>query len=79
MADLFKPGSLGHGSGLDDVNSEEDELDEREVEILREAGVISRPSARKGKEKGRRQAPKHIVFVENDGQGTSTVEICWTA
>jgi hypothetical protein len=43
------------------------ELDEDELRILRNAGVISEPSNRKGKR--RKHPPKHIVFVENDEEG----------
>jgi len=64
LADLMTPGSLHHGVGVEP----EGELDDEELQILKDAGIISRPS--KGKGKGRRK-PKHIVFVDNEDEGTS--------
>ncbi|KAG5644601.1 hypothetical protein DXG03_008079 [Asterophora parasitica] len=53
MADLLKPSAL---------EETEDDLDEEEVQILTDAGIISEGSSRRS---GRRN-PKHIVFVENE-------------
>jgi len=58
VADLVKPGSL------DDKVSYQ--LDEREIETLKDAGVFSGPS----RGSSRKQTPKHVVFVENDEQGS---------
>ncbi|KAH9950901.1 small-subunit processome [Amylocystis lapponica] len=59
LADLLKPGSLeGDGEG-------EKELDKADVEVLREAGVISAPSSSHSRRKsgGGRKA-KHFIFAE---------------
>jgi U3 small nucleolar RNA-associated protein 11 len=62
LADLIKPSSINtdntEGSGV------EDDLDEHELDILREAGIVS-PSLAKGKGK----KPKHILFVEDEEEG----------
>ncbi|GLB35943.1 putative U3 small nucleolar RNA-associated protein 11 [Lyophyllum shimeji] len=54
MADLLKPPSLGE---------DEDGLDEEEIQILTDAGIISGAS---GRSKPGRRRPKHIVFVDNE-------------
>ncbi|KAI0285297.1 small-subunit processome [Russula aff. rugulosa BPL654] len=61
LADLFVPGLT-----VDVHQAEDDEagLDEEELEILREAGVITGPS-KAGSTSSQLQA-KHIVFVENE-------------
>ncbi|KAJ7161350.1 u3 small nucleolar RNA-associated protein 11 [Mycena crocata] len=51
MADLMKPGALELGDDTED-------LDEEEIETLKNAGIIS---ARKGKSRA-----KHIVFVQDE-------------
>ena len=44
-------------------------LDEEELEILREAGVIEGPS-KVGRKRGSSQPQaKHIIFVENEEEG----------
>ncbi|RDB28757.1 putative U3 small nucleolar RNA-associated protein 11 [Hypsizygus marmoreus] len=53
LADLLKPGSLER-EGADDG------LDDEELEILTEAGIIS------GQTKSSRRKPKHIIFVDNE-------------
>lgn len=61
LADLIKPGSLDH---TPDDDQTEDELDDEELRILRDAGVISANEKGKGRRK-----PKHIVFVDSNDQG----------
>jgi hypothetical protein len=64
QADLFNPGSL------DDRSDAENDLNEDELQILRDSGIIAGPSTRKAR--NRRTAPKHIVFVDNEDQGMSS-------
>ena len=51
--------------------AEDDEasLDEEELEILREAGVITGPSKAESKRRSSQLQAKHIVFVENEEEG----------
>lgn len=57
MADLLVPTG-------EDGN---EDLDEDEVKILQDAGMIPKSSKSKGK---KRQVPaKHVVFVDNEAQG----------
>lgn len=62
MANLIKP------SLLDVEHAEEaageDDLDEEELEILREAGVVPR-----SRSKGKGKKPRHIVFVDDEAAG----------
>lgn len=58
LADLLKPGSLEHGGATD-------ELDEEELQILSDAGIISGSSQAKPS----RRRSQHIVFVDNEEQG----------
>ncbi|KII94110.1 hypothetical protein PLICRDRAFT_99416 [Plicaturopsis crispa FD-325 SS-3] len=59
LADLIRP----IASKDEDGGDEEEGLDEEELEILRDAGVISAP---KGKRKARNsRKPTHIVFVDS--------------
>ena len=44
-------------------------LDEEELEILREAGVIAGPSKVGRKGRSLQAQAKHIVFVENEKEG----------
>jgi U3 small nucleolar RNA-associated protein 11 len=44
-------------------------LDEEELEILREAGVIAEPSKVGRKRRSSQPQAKHIVFVENEEEG----------
>lgn len=63
LADLFAPSHTG------DVHQAEDDdasLDEEELEILREAGVITGPSKVGRKRRSSQPRAKHIVFVENE-------------
>jgi hypothetical protein len=64
LVDLMSSGSLDHG--LDEDN--EGLLDDEELQIIKDAGIIPRLS--KGRENGRRK-PKHIVFVDNEEEGSS--------
>ncbi|KAI0039097.1 u3 small nucleolar RNA-associated protein 11 [Auriscalpium vulgare] len=59
LADLLRPGSLG---GLDE--SDEDELDEEDLKILQDAGVIAGPSKSSARKKGGVPA-RRIVFAES--------------
>jgi U3 small nucleolar RNA-associated protein 11 len=45
-------------------------LDEEELEILRDAGIIAGPSKVGGKRRSSQPQAKHIVFVENEEEGT---------
>jgi hypothetical protein len=60
LADLLKP--------LADHEAQ-DELDEKDREILQKAAII--PTPLKRNRLGKRKAPKHIVFVNNDQEGSS--------
>ena len=56
----------------DDVHQAEDDdpgLDEEELEILREAGIIARPSKVGRKRRSSQPQTKQIVFVENEEEG----------
>lgn len=59
MADLVKADPFN--------DSAEDTLEEEELEILRETGLIARPTGKKGRKV---KSKKHIVFTE-EGDGTS--------
>ena len=61
LADLLRPGSL-------DVEIEESNLDEEELEILREAGLIAGPSQGRKKSSSKGSA-KHIIFAVNAEEG----------
>jgi U3 small nucleolar RNA-associated protein 11 len=65
IADLFAP------SLTDDVHQADDAagLDEEELEILREAGVIAGTSKVERKRRSSQPQAKHIVFVENEEEG----------
>lgn len=66
LADLFAPALT------DDVHQAEDDdagLDEEELEILREAGVIAGSSKVGRKGISSQPQAKHIVFVENEEEG----------
>lgn len=66
LAELFAP------SLTDDVHQAEDDdtgLDEEELEILRDAGVVAGPSKVGRKRRSSRPQAKHIVFVENEEEG----------
>ncbi|ETW87069.1 hypothetical protein HETIRDRAFT_41733 [Heterobasidion irregulare TC 32-1] len=57
LADLLRPGSL-------DAEIEESNLDEEELEILREVGLIAGPSQGRKKSSSKGSA-KHIIFAVN--------------
>jgi U3 small nucleolar RNA-associated protein 11 len=44
-------------------------LDEEELEILRDAGIIAGPSKVGGKRRSSQPQAKHIIFVENEEEG----------
>jgi hypothetical protein len=55
----------------DNVHESDDDdagLDEDELEILKDAGIIARPSKTRKRRSSRHQA-KHVVFVENEEEG----------
>ncbi len=52
-----------HEDGDGDVG-----LDEEELEILRDAGIIAGPSKTR-KRRSSRPPAKHIIFVENEEEG----------
>lgn len=57
---------------MKDSTSEDDEegLQEEELEILREAGLIAaRSSGKPKRRKSTRGTPKHIVFAEDEAEG----------
>ena len=62
LADLVKPG-IGAGE------EEDDELDQDEINVLIEAGVIASSSSQIKKSGKKKAKAKHIVFVENEEQG----------
>jgi U3 small nucleolar RNA-associated protein 11 len=64
LADLIKPSSVNTDNA--DDGAVEDDLDEDELEILRDAGVILRSRSNLGK--GGKK-PKHIVFVDDEEEG----------
>ena len=45
-----------------------DELEEEELEVLREAGVIA-PASKKGRRKARSKRGKHILFADDEDEG----------
>jgi hypothetical protein len=46
----------------------EDQLDEDEIAVLRDAGVLSDSTSRKRKSTSLK-APKHVIFTEDDSAG----------
>ncbi|KAI9065863.1 small-subunit processome [Trametes sanguinea] len=58
LADLLKPGSL-------EAEDDADELDEQELEVLREAGVIP-PESKKARRKSHSKKGKHVLFAETE-------------
>ena len=53
-------------------SSQDDEgtadLDEEELEVLREAGVLA-PTSKRGRKKSHSKRAKHIVFAEDEEEG----------
>lgn len=62
-AQLTAQADLVKSDPLDD----EEELDEEELQVLRDAGIIADAST--SKRRKRRPNPKHIVFAEDEEQG----------
>ncbi|KAI0375131.1 small-subunit processome [Pilatotrama ljubarskyi] len=58
LADLLKPAVLNGEEG-------DEELDEQELEVLREAGVIP-PESKKSRRKSRSKKGKHVLFAEDE-------------
>ncbi|CDO75489.1 hypothetical protein BN946_scf184935.g25 [Trametes cinnabarina] len=58
LADLLKPGSL-------DAEDDTETLDEQELEVLREAGIIP-PESKKARRKSHSKKGKHVVFAESE-------------
>ena len=48
-----------------------DDLDEEELDVLREAGVIA-PASKRGRRKMRSKKGKHILFAEDEDEGMCT-------
>ncbi|OJT11950.1 U3 small nucleolar RNA-associated protein 11 [Trametes pubescens] len=65
LADLLKPGIL---NGEDDG----DELDEQELEALREAGVIA-PQSKRARRKSHSSKGKHVLFAEDAAEAQQYV------
>ncbi|KAA1468036.1 u3 small nucleolar RNA-associated protein 11 [Dentipellis sp. KUC8613] len=61
MADLLRPGSAAI-----DEEDEEEALDEEDLEILQEAGIIIKPSDKR--QQRIKRNPKHIVFAEDEAE-----------
>jgi len=63
LADLLRPGSLeGDGDNQED-------LDEEELAVLREAGVIAAPAPSRGRRKSELgRGAQHFVFAENEDE-----------
>ena len=53
---------------MDESDDDNAGLDEDELEILKDAGIIARPSKTRKRRSSRYQA-KHVVFVENEEEG----------
>ncbi|KAI0669767.1 u3 small nucleolar RNA-associated protein 11 [Trametes maxima] len=60
LADLLKPGSL-------DCEEDAEELDEQELGVLREAGVIP-PESKKARRKSHSKRGKHLVFAADESE-----------
>ncbi|KAJ8495639.1 hypothetical protein ONZ51_g1565 [Trametes cubensis] len=60
LADLFKHDPLGEEGDTDD-------LDEEEVEVLREAGVLP-PESKKSRRKSHSKKGKHLMFAEDEAE-----------
>lgn len=66
LVNLVKPELSDQG-----IDAEgEDELDDEELEILTEAGIIRSSSS------SRRRNPKHVVFAESQQEGISPEFSC---
>ncbi|KAI0651984.1 small-subunit processome [Trametes meyenii] len=59
LADLLKPGSLD--------GQDTEELDEQELEVLREAGVVP-PESKKARRKSHSKRGKHLVFAADESE-----------
>ncbi|KAL7285407.1 hypothetical protein ACG7TL_000503 [Trametes sanguinea] len=64
LADLLKPGSL-------DAEDDAEELDEQELEVLREAGVIP-PESKKARRKSHSKKGKHVLFAESEEEASKS-------
>ena len=53
-----------------DEADDENGLDESELSVLREAGIITSPSSSSAERGRRKSASKHIVFADNEDEGT---------
>ncbi|KAJ3523811.1 hypothetical protein NM688_g8664 [Phlebia brevispora] len=65
LADLVKP--------LDE-DEDEDALDEAELEVLREAGILPKAAPLKKRRKARQTRTKHVVFAENEDEAREYLE-----
>ncbi|KAH8119897.1 u3 small nucleolar RNA-associated protein 11 [Phellopilus nigrolimitatus] len=62
LADLIAPHLLSNGEEGDD-----DKLEDEELDVLRQAGIIQESKSSKRKSK---QASKHIIFVDNEDEAS---------
>jgi hypothetical protein len=69
MADLVSSGTADSES-----NELEDTVDmeEEEIETLRQAGILPSSPASNRRHKASRKAPRHLIFYENDAEGLIT-------
>jgi len=56
------------------INDEAGDLDEEELETLREAGILASSSSSNRRHKVSRKAPRHLVFFENDDEGITVAD-----
>ncbi|KAI0698395.1 small-subunit processome [Cerioporus squamosus] len=69
---LTQLANLLSGPSADD--SEADELDDHELEVLREAGVLPpAPAGKRARRKAHSKKGKHIIFAEDSEEGTFTL------
>jgi U3 small nucleolar RNA-associated protein 11 len=61
LADLVRPTTLDSDILMD----EGDELDEQEVQVLQQAGVLKKPSSKSKGRTSARSASKHVVFTDD--------------
>ncbi|OSD03204.1 small-subunit processome [Trametes coccinea BRFM310] len=71
LADLLKPGSL-------EAEDDAEELDEQELEVLREAGVIP-PESKKARRKSHSKKGKHVLFAESEEEARRCASSARTA
>ncbi|KAI0077441.1 small-subunit processome [Panus rudis PR-1116 ss-1] len=69
LADLVKSDTL--------TSEDEDELDESELEVLREAGIIPGPStqSRRKRKSTSKPKPKHVLFADEEEEGAAPMHM----